>query len=65
MPRKYVRQTPYRRIKPHNKVTPLQVRLLQQLVREATPVSEIAEALSLSRMHVYRLIRRYCQIDGG
>ena len=60
MARKYVRRAPYQRIKPHNTVTETQIRLLLQLHAEQTSIAEIARTLGLSRMHVYRLLDRYC-----
>lgn len=52
--RKYVRANP------HNKLTLTSIRLLKQLHGEGVSVTEIARTLGLSRVHVYRLIRRYC-----
>lgn len=60
MTRKYVRRAPYRRIKAHNTVTETQIKVLRQLHADETSVSEIARTLGLSRMHVYRLLDRYC-----
>lgn len=54
MTRKYVRS------KPHNKMNDTSIRLLRQMRAEGVSVSEIARTLRLSRVHVYRLIQRYC-----
>jgi DNA-binding MarR family transcriptional regulator len=55
------RKQPYQRIKPHNTVTETQIKVIRFLKRENTPVTEIAKALHLSRVHVHRLIRKYCE----
>jgi predicted DNA-binding protein YlxM (UPF0122 family) len=54
MPRNYVRS------KPHNKITPKQIETLRKLHAADVSVTSIAAALGLSRVHVYRLIRKYC-----
>lgn len=51
----------YQRRKPHNDVSELQIRLIRQLVCEGVSKAAIAQALGLSRMHVYRLAEKYCE----
>jgi len=49
----------YQRSRPHNKLTPEKLRQLQIMVEGGIPQKLIAKTFGLSRVHIWRLTKKY------